>query len=121
VIKLFLLVAFTFIVSENIYAGPFKCRGTHYNNQIEIKGIVPGATVLDSSTGTVYVNGREVAFFGAGELSVNLIMLSFKAKNNHGDTLDGKVVDLENKAALIKRLHVPGYGIDFNYFHLNCK
>jgi len=121
VIKLFLLAAFTFIVSENIYAGPFRCRGTHYNNYIEIKGNVPGATSLDSTTGTIYVNEREVASFREGEMTVNLLSRTFKAKNYHGDLLDGKVVDLEKKAALIKKLHVPGYGIVFNNFNLNCK
>jgi len=120
-IKLFLIVAFTFIASENIYAGPFRCRGTHYNNQIEIKGNVPGATSLDSTTGTIYVNDREVSSFREGEMTVSLIYRTFKAKNYHGDVLDGKVIDLEKKGALIKRLFVPGYGIEFNYFHLSCK
>lgn len=118
-----ILVLFTLTVlsTEAFSAVNFTCRGNHNGLPVKLFASLPSSTATGSISGTVQVDGRDVAFFRKGEMKVSLLSRTFKAKNNHGDQMDGKVVDMGNKQGNITRLQAPGSGIDFWNIALDCR
>jgi hypothetical protein len=99
-----------------------ECHGTHKGIPILISGEVPGLipSEMIEATGHIEVDGRVVTSFNQSDVKFNIFLMTFEAKNNHGDLVQGRVTDVKNMRALIRRLYVYGHGIDFTNISIRC-
>lgn len=96
------------------------CSGMYHDKSVVLTAQIEKASDPKSGTGTVSVDGRVVAEFEGTDAKINYIFLSAKIRNARGELLEGKVTDIAAGNALITRLVVPGYGIDFKNINISC-
>jgi len=108
------------LISGFAEAGKLNCFGFADNHYIKVEIWIPGITALDDTHGKIYIDEDEITRFETGEVNVSLIRKSFKAKNQRGDFLDGKVNSLTKKEAIIYLLKIPNYRFSFQNFTVKC-
>lgn len=111
---------FTVLTAEAHALTKVLCSGKHQGKSVVLNAQIEKVSDPKSGMGTVSVDGREVAEFGGADAKINYIFLSAKVQNARGEILEGKVTDLTNGSALVTRLLVPGYGIDFKNITITC-
>ena len=121
-VKKILCLITTSLICSSVLAAPTRgtCTGQHGRNRIVFKGLIINMTDTDTGRGSISVNGRQVAAFEGEDLRINYIFQTFKVRNNHGDIVEGKVNNLVQLTGMIKRLYVPGYGIDYRNIPMKC-
>lgn len=120
--KKFMCLITVALMSGTVLAGPTKgsCTGTHRGQKIVFKGLIMDMNDTDTGRGTISVNGRVVAGFEGEDLRINYLFQTFKVRNNHGDLVEGRVNNMIRQTGVIKRLYVPGYGIDYRNIPMAC-
>ena len=110
------------LVSGTVAAAPTRgtCTGTYGGKKIVFKGLIMNMSDTDTGRGSISVAGRVVAAFEGEDLRINYLFQTFKVKNNHGDLVEGRVNNLIRQTGVIKRLYVPGFGIDYRNIPMAC-
>lgn len=110
------------LFSGTVLAGPTRgsCVGQQGRNRIVFKGLIMNMTDTDTGRGSISVNGRVVADFEGEDLRINYLFQTFKVRNDRGDLVEGKVNNLVKQTGMIKRLYVPGFGIDYRNIPMAC-
>lgn len=114
----FLLIV---LFSTSLFAGEANCTGEFKGHRILLNFWAPTFLSLSKGAGRLEVNGREVARYEGHGLTQNMLKATFRATNDQGDLIEGKVVSLSKGILQVNRLKVPAYGIDFGIFILPCK
>ena len=120
--KLLLSIASTVVLMSAAVAGPIKggCRGTYRGKKIEFRGNLREMTNFSSGAGTLHYDNRVIANFEGNDLKVNLLLFSFKMRNDHGEMIDGRATNVSKMKANISRIYVPSYGIDITNLPVSC-
>jgi hypothetical protein len=115
----FMLFALT---AMNAYAvsGIGGCSGHHQGLDIKIRGAISDKSNIETAEGSLIIAGREVARFQGADLRYNILLWTFKARNNHGDLVEGKVKSITEKSATFSRIYIPAYGIDLRNIFVTC-
>ena len=110
------------LVSGTVLAGPTRgtCIGNYGNKKIVFKGLIMNMSNTDTGRGSISVGGRNVADFEGEDLRINYLFQTFKVRNNRGDLVEGRVNNIIKQTGIIKRLYVPGYGIDYRNIPMVC-
>jgi len=120
-VKIKIIALFSlFLISGLAQAGKVNCFGFKDDHYIKVEIWIPGITALDDTNGKIYIDEDEITRFETGDVNVSLIRKSFKAKNQRGDYLEGKVNSLTKKEAIIYQLKIPNYRISFQNFTVKC-
>ena len=96
------------------------CVGVHNGKRIVFNGLILDPTNKNTAEGYISVGGRRVADFDGEQLKINYIFQTFKARNNRGDFVEGRVTNMFRKKGVIKRLYVRGFGIDYRNIQMQC-
>lgn len=107
------------LLSSTAFAISGECRGTHQGEEILLSGYAAGSDPREG-VARVSVAGREVALFEGQDARINYLFQSARVMNPQGDELEGKVVSLTEKTALITKLVVRGFGIDYRNIPVSC-
>jgi hypothetical protein len=119
--KISLLLCLTLLTTGTQAAARIGgCTGEHKGVAIEMKGVMSDNTNLDTARGIVLIDGREVAAFEGSNFEMSILRRSFSVRNNQGDYAEGKVTNVFTRSAVLKRLYIPGYGIDYREVHISC-
>ncbi len=110
----------TAIFSSVAFAGTGGCVGTYRGQRIVFRGLILNPMNKNTAKGSISVGGRVVADFEGEGLKINYFFQTFKARNNRGDFVDGKVTSLYRKTGVMKRLYVRGFGIDWRNIPMQC-
>lgn len=110
------------LISGTVMAAPTRgtCTGSYRGKKIVFKGLIMNMSDTDTGRGSISVGGRVVAGFEGEDLRINYLFQTFKVRNNHGDLVEGRVNNLFKQTGVIKRLYVPGYGIDYRNIAMAC-
>lgn len=119
-LRIIVLIVTLSLLSQAAFAAKGGCSGVHQGKKIIFNGLI--INPLDTSTGrgNISVAGRVIAEFEGEDLRINYLFQTFKASNNHGDLVEGKVTNMSNMTGIMKRLYVRGYGIDFRNIPMKC-
>jgi hypothetical protein len=121
VYKLSLILCLSVIANASYAAARIGgCTGEYKGIPIEMKGAMSDNSNLNTAHGTVLVDGREVAAFEGSFFEMSILRRSFSVRNNQGDYAEGKVTNVFTRSAVLTRLYIPGYGIDFRNVHIRC-
>ena len=107
------------VISTNVFALAGGCRGEYQGQEVLLNAYGEGNDPREAS-GTVSVDGREVARFDGRDARINYLFQTAKVTNAQGDLAEGRVVSLLDKTGIITRLQVQGYGIDFRNVPVQC-
>lgn len=118
-LKLMFVLLMT-LLSTQAFSASIKCLGISENNFIRLDVEIPGLTSLNESSGTVFIDGEEVATFQEGEVAVGLLGLTFVGKNYIGDEVEGKVIDLNKREGLITKLKIKSRNVQIRYVRVKC-
>jgi hypothetical protein len=120
--KNFMCLITVALMSGTVLAGPTKgtCTGVYRGQKIVFKGLILNMSDTDTGRGSISVGGRVVAAFEGEDLRINYLFQTFKVRNNHGDLVEGRVNNIIRQTGVIKRLYVPGYGIDYRNIPMAC-
>lgn len=119
--KTLLILCLTLMINASYAAARIGgCTGEYKGISIEMKGVMSDNSNLDTARGTVSVDGREVAAFEGSFFEMSILRRSFSVRNDHGDYAQGKVTNVFTRSAVLTRLYIPGYGIDFRNVHITC-
>lgn len=110
------------LISGTVLAGPTRgtCTGVYAGKKIVFKGLIMNMRDTDTGRGSISVGGRVVAGFEGEDLRINYLFQTFKVRNNHGDLVEGRVNNIIKQTGVIKRLYVPGFGIDYRNIPMAC-
>jgi hypothetical protein len=110
------------LLSGTVLAGQTQgtCTGLYRGQKIVFKGLIMDIRNTDTGRGSISVDGRVVAGFEGEDLKINYLFQTFKVRNNHGDLVEGKVNNIIKRTGVIKRLYVPGFGIDYRNIPMAC-
>jgi len=108
------------IFTTSAFATTGGCVGTYRGKKIIFNGLILDPMNKNTAEGSIYVDGRRVADFEGEDLRINYFFQTFKANNNRGDFVDGRVTNLMRKTGVIKRLYVRGFGIDYRNIPMRC-
>jgi hypothetical protein len=117
---LLVVISFSFFLSSAMATTRVLCRGEHKGKSITLTVSVENVADPRTGSGTVAVDGTEVAEFLGSDAKINVIFLTVKAKNARGEILEGRVTNLATGAGMLTRLYVPGYGIDVKNVPVTC-
>lgn len=110
----------TLALSAQAFAISGTCRGVHDGKEVIAEGYGEGNDPRNVS-GTVSVDGVEVARFDGQDASINFILLRGKVTNSYGDLVEGRVTSLTALTGLVTRLYVPAQGIDYRNIEMQCQ
>lgn len=116
-------IVITLLISSSAFGAPAsgECTGTHRKVPILFKAHMADKSDYASFTGALYHDDRMVAeISGKDDIKINLLTLSFKARNGQGDYIEGRVTNLFNKVGKVKILSIPAYGINIENFEVSC-
>lgn len=121
-VKNFMCLITVALISGSVFAGPTRgqCTGMYGRQKIVFKGLIMNMSNTDTGQGSISVNGRAVAGFEGEDLRINYLFQTFKVRNNHGDLVEGRVTNMLKQTGTIKRLYVPGFGIDYRNIPMSC-
>ena len=70
--------------------------------------------------GFVKVDGREVARFDGDAAHISYLRRTFYIANDRGDVVEGKLNNIINGRATLRRLSIPGHGIKVTNAPVEC-
>ena len=114
-----LTTVLTLSISCNVFAIAGGCKGMHEGVEVLANGYGEGNDPRNVS-GTVSVDGREVARFDGRDASINFLLLRGKVTNGQGDIVEAKVTSMTELTGVVTRLYVPAYGIDYRNIPMQC-
>lgn len=107
------------VLSTGAFAIAGGCKGMHEGKEVLAEGYGEGNDPRNVS-GTVTVDGQEVARFDGQDASINFLLLRGKVTNEHGDIVEAKVTSMTALTGTVTRLYVPAHGIDYRNIAMNC-
>lgn len=111
-----------FLIAGTAFATPGKggCTGTYQGKKISFTGFMGDINYLDTLTGSLEVDGREVTRFEGRDVALSFLSRTFVVKNDQGDYAEGKLSNPIRKTGVIRRLSVPAYGIEYRDIPMSC-
>lgn len=73
-----------------------------------------------NGNGFVKIDGREVAKFEGSAASINYLARKFSIRNDRGDVVEGKLHNIMNGRSTLRRLSIPGEGIEIVNVPVTC-
>lgn len=119
-LKIIIMIVTLALLSSAAFAGRGGCAGVHKGKRIIFNGLITNPMDTSTGNGNISVGGRVVAEFDGEDLKINYLFQTFKATNNHGDLVEGKVTDMRKMTGVMKRLYVRGFGIDYRNIPMKC-
>ena len=119
-LKNIVLIVTLSLITSAAFAGRGGCSGVHKGKRIIFNGLITNPMDTDTGRGNISVGGRVIAEFEGEDLRINYLFQTFKASNNHGDLVEGKVTNMRKMTGVMKRLYVRGYGIDYRNIPMTC-
>ncbi len=119
-LKIIVLIVSLSLFTSAAFAGRGGCAGVHNGKKIIFNGLITNPMDTSTGRGNISVGGRVIAEFEGEDLRINYLFQTFKASNNHGDLVEGKVTNMRNMTGVMKRLYVRGYGIDYRNIPMKC-
>jgi hypothetical protein len=74
----------------------------------------------DEGNGFVKIDGREVSKFEGSAANINYLGRKFSIRNNRGDVVEGKLHNIFNGRSTLRRLSIPGEGIEIKDVPVTC-
>jgi hypothetical protein len=96
------------------------CTGAIHGQRVIIKGFIIDLKNKNTGQGSISTGGRVVADFEGGDFKINFLLQSFKAINNSGAIIEGKITNIADKKGVISKLYIPDYGIHYQNIPMNC-
>lgn len=113
------LLAMT-ILTGSALAATGGCAGVHNGKRIVFNGLILDPANKNTAEGFITISGRRVVDFEGEQLKINYLFQTFRARNNRGDFVEGRVTNLFRKKGVIKRLYVREFGIDYRNIPMQC-
>lgn len=70
--------------------------------------------------GYVKIDGREVARFEGSAANISYLARKFSIRNDRGDVVEGKLHNIMNGRSTLRRLSIPGEGIEITNVPVTC-
>jgi len=70
--------------------------------------------------GFVKIDGREVSRFEGSAANINYLARKFSISNDRGDLVEGKLHNVINGRSTLRRLSIPGEGIEIQNVPVTC-
>ena len=120
--KLIISALTLILLTGTAFATPGKggCSGIYQGKKVSFTGFMGHINYLDTLTGSLEVDGREVARFEGRDVQLSFLSRTFVVKNDQGDMAEGKLNNPIRKTGVISRLYVPAYGIDYRNIAMSC-
>lgn len=118
ILSLVSLVGLTLIMPK-VHAATAGCEGVIKGKKI-IFHARGSLARTDDGIGIVKIDGRELAHFDGDELNLSYLRRKFSIKNGRGDYVEGQLMNLITGTAVLKRLKIPAYGIDYRNKPVKC-
>ena len=74
-----------------------------------------------NGSGVIRIDGREVAHFDGRDLDINLLGKSFKASNDRGDFVSGRILNISTHSSIITELTIPAFNIRYTNIPVRCE
>ena len=118
--KIILSLLCTVMLTSTAFAAKGGCVGTYKGQKIVFNGLIMDPSNKNTAEGSIKIGDRVIADFEGEDLKINYLFQTFKATNNRGDLVEGKVTNLFRKTGVMKRLYVRAYGIDWRNIPMQC-
>lgn len=111
-----------FLLTHAAFAVPAKgaCNGVHEGKKISMVGTMYNMKSLQTLSGTLIIDGREIAHFDGRDAQLNIFFRTAMITNAHGDLATAKLTNPIQKSGVITRLYVRSYGIDYRNIAMSC-
>ncbi len=108
------------ILCAGSHAATSECTGQFRGRSVVLKAYNINLTNFSRASGVVIVDGRQLAQFERKDTSVNLLLWKVSTLNSFGESVSGKLLNRKGDA-LVTRINIPSYGVDFRNFPLKCR
>lgn len=118
-VLLVLSVLSSALFSVQAFAASASCNGKVKNHKLFF--FARGSLMnKNDGSGHVKINNRVVAEFDGDAARINYIRRSFSIRNNRGDIVEGRLLNVRTGAAVLTRMVLPGEGIRVSEAPVKC-